>query len=186
MRDAAAKREIRALYVLSLVGTLAVLAAVFYLTAQSGTDTLKTQALAEQYFPALFPKHAHCRTWLALHLNSARRLAHIYEFFALGLAVTVLVRTRQKRSERGSRRVVPVTGYALSALLCSLCSVLDQTHKIFVQYRHFDVLDLRLDAIGYLTAVGMVYSVHLLSVLLQRARSLALLHAVLLIPAENG
>lgn len=186
MREDAETRRIRTLYDLSLAGTILLLGAVFYLTAQSGTQTLRTQALAEQYFPFAFPKHAHCRTWLALHLNSARRLAHIYEFFALGLAVTVLVRTRQKRSECGSRRVVPITGYVLSALLCSLCSVLDQTHKLFVQYRHFDVLDLRLDAIGYLTAVGMVYSVHLLSVLLQRARSLALLHAVLLIPAENG
>ena len=40
-------------------------------------------------------------------------------------------------------------------------SVLDQVHKIFVEYRHFDLLDLRLDAIGYVGAVLVVTIVYL-------------------------
>ena len=42
-------------------------------------------------------------------------------------------------------------------------SVLDQVHKIFVEYRHFDLLDLRLDAIGYVGAALIVTILYLVS-----------------------
>lgn len=38
---------------------------------------------------------------------------------------------------------------------CLLCSLGDQTHKLFVPTRHFDVLDLPFDALGYLLGIAL-------------------------------
>lgn len=39
---------------------------------------------------------------------------------------------------------------------CALCSLADQTHKLFVPGRHFDLIDLGFDAAGYLVARALV------------------------------
>lgn len=162
MKTAKEEKLMRLLHRCLLVCTILALAAVFYLTAQSGTDTLKTQALAEKYLPFLFPKHEHSRIWLRLHLNSARRLAHIYEFAVLGALLAALFRTGQKLRGGSGALSWPVTGYAAAFWVSALFSILDQTHKIFVPFRHFDPLDLVLDAIGYGSAVGGLFFLHLL------------------------
>ena len=65
-----------------------------------------------------------------------RRLGHVIEYFALGLAATICVRRKR---------------YAL--LICVCVSVADQVIKIFVPGRHFDLNDLAFDAAGYVAGI---------------------------------
>ena len=82
-----------------------------------------------------------------------RRFAHIAEFGAVGFfsalsAVLLLA--------GAFRRRVLVGG---CLVFCMLNSLLDQLHKLFVPGREFDVIDLGLDAIGYVLAISLVFGV---------------------------
>ncbi len=65
-----------------------------------------------------------------------RRLGHVIEYFALGVAAAISVRKKK---------------FAL--LLCMCISVADQVIKIYVPGRHFDLLDLPFDAAGYIGGI---------------------------------
>ena len=154
-------------FAFSVILTVMAIAGVSYLTGQTGSETLSTQARVVAMFPFAFQQHHHNWIWLHLGLNSPRRLAHVYEFGFLGACATLAMLTnpwpRRGRSHLSYRRVS--VRMLLSVALCAAMSFMDQVHKIFVQYRHFDVLDLRLDAIGY---VGMALVVSVLYLLVTR------------------
>ena len=137
-------------FLVSVILTAAMLVGVSYLTSQSAAATLSTQARAVELFPFAFRKHYHNPLWLHLELNSPRRLAHVYEFGLFGLFTALMMLTvpcpAKKTGYSSGTRVSIRLGIAVA--LCAAVSVLDQVHKIFVEYRHFDLLDLRLDAIG--------------------------------------
>ena len=164
------------LFLVSIALTVLAFAAVSFLTAQSGQATLSTQERVVLLFPAAFRKHFHNRLWLHLELNSPRRLAHIYEFGFLGIFATLAMLTapwpRRARQHLSGRNVS--IRLVLTVALCAAVSFLDQVHKIFVEYRHFDVLDLRLDAIGYVGAALLVTLLYLTVThrILQRTGSL--------------
>ncbi len=148
----------------SLILTAAAFLSVYYLTQQSVSQTLSTQERAVELFPFAFPKHYHNRLWLYLQLNSPRRLAHIYEFGLLGAFGTLAALTDPWPRRGGSHLPLTRVGVRMIAAVafCSAVSFFDQVHKLFVVSRHFDVLDLRLDAIGYVSAALVVSILYLI------------------------
>ncbi len=152
-------RTINFLFISLVFSTAIVLGAIVYLTRQSGYDTISTQHLVESLFPELFPKHYHNAIWLSLGLNSARRMAHIYEFGALGFFMSLMIITSPvgKKLQSSSSAILI---FLFTIGLCSLISFFDQVHKTFIIYRHFDVQDLMLDAIGYIAAAAFVCALY--------------------------
>ena len=47
--------------------------------------------------------------------------------------------------------------YVLGVMACAAVSFADQYHKLYVPGRHFDRLDLLLDASGYIPAITCVF-----------------------------
>lgn len=82
-----------------------------------------------------------------------RRAAHVVEFGFVGAfaSLTVLL----LRGESG----VPRSLLMPTLVFCAINSLIDQTHKLFVPGREFDILDLPLDALGYVSAVLLVFAV---------------------------
>lgn len=87
------------------------------------------------------------RMWMGTNI---RRVAHTVEFFFVGLFASLAVVCLGECLPCARFR------YALAALFCAVCSVGDQVHKIFVPGRHFDMIDLGFDAVGYVTAMLLV------------------------------
>lgn len=87
------------------------------------------------------------RMWMGTNI---RRVAHTVEFFFVGLFASTTVACLGECLPCARFR------YALAALFCAVCSVGDQVHKIFVPGRHFDMIDLGFDAVGYVTAMLLV------------------------------
>ena len=87
------------------------------------------------------------RMWMGTNI---RRVAHTVEFFFVGLFASLAVVCLGECLPCARFR------YALAALFCAVCSVGDQVHKIFVPGRHFDMIDLGFDAVGYITAMLLV------------------------------
>lgn len=148
------------LFVIISISTALVLATIIHLTRQSGPDTISTQNMIVSLFPELFPKHYHNALWLYLGLNSARKMAHIYEFGALGFFMTLLIITspigKRLRNNSISTRLI----FFYSVIICGFSSFCDQIHKTFIVYRHFDSHDLVLDAIGYITATAFICTLY--------------------------
>ncbi|MBQ1458106.1 MAG: VanZ family protein, partial [Butyrivibrio sp.] len=140
-------RTIDLMFLSLTFSTALVLALIIHLTRQSGADTISTQNLIVSLFPELFPKHYHNAIWLMLELNSARKMAHIYEFGALGLFMTLMIITspvgKKLRNNTASTKII----FLYSIGICAFASFCDQVHKTFIVYRHFDVHDLVLDAV---------------------------------------
>lgn len=87
------------------------------------------------------------RLWMGANI---RRVAHTVEFFFVGLFASATAACLGECLPCARFR------YVLALLFCSVCSVGDQVHKIFVPGRHFDVIDLGFDAAGYVTAMLLV------------------------------
>ena len=97
------------------------------------------------------------------HGLSVRQQAHVVEFALLGgvVALNVLAWASGWAHRRGQSGRIRVWRtwlmYALSMLVCAAASFADQYHKLYVPGRHFDKLDLFLDASGYTAAVTCVF-----------------------------
>ena len=87
------------------------------------------------------------RLWMGANI---RRVAHTVEFFFVGLFASLAAVCLDKRVPPTRLRCVPLLAF------CAVCSVGDQVHKIFVPGRHFDMIDLGFDAVGYVTAMLLV------------------------------
>ncbi len=87
------------------------------------------------------------RMWMGTNI---RRVAHTVEFFFVGLFASATVACLGECLPCARFR------YVLALLFCAVCSVGDQVHKIFVPGRHFDMIDLGFDAVGYVTAMLLV------------------------------
>ena len=73
---------------------------------------------------------------------AVRRLGHILEYGLLGLASGVAFCD----SHRGVIKAV---------IMCLIISIIDQTIKIFVPIRHFDIVDIGFDLIGAVIGIGI-------------------------------
>ena len=81
-----------------------------------------------------------------------RNAAHVVEFGFVGLfasasAVLLLGRRAGERTLIGS-----------TPAFCAVSSLTDQVHKLFVPGREFELVDLLLDAIGYVGAITLVFA----------------------------
>lgn len=100
---------------------------------------------------------------VALYVReNVRRLAHVAEFASVGLfsalaAWSWLGVRRRPGAAWGTPQLV-----AAALAFCVAASLFDQTHKLFVPGRHFDVLDLPFDAAGYLVGIAVVFAVRAL------------------------
>ena len=74
---------------------------------------------------------------------AVRKLGHILEYGLLGLASGVAFCDSHRLS------VVKAVG------LCLIISIIDQTIKIFVPVRHFDIVDIGFDLIGAVIGIGI-------------------------------
>ena len=124
---------------------VAVLVSIFCLAAQSTTGTQRLAWRIEQLLIRFVPPTGTGEvgepTWFGLTI---RRLAHVAEYGALGLATRLMCGSLLKHG-------IHALGAAIA--LCAMASVADEMHKHFVPGRHFDPADLALDAIGYLSAI---------------------------------
>ena len=133
---------------------LGVAVGIFVLTSQSPADTSAQSRFVNDVLVGLLGGieglyDPQTGEWLGTDI---RHWAHTAEFWALGLTVAlsvVLARWRKGLLSSG--------GIALA--VCSACSVLDQCHKLLVPARHFDWLDLCMDALGYVGAIATVIAV---------------------------
>lgn len=182
-RGASAMRWIVRLACLGLLVFAAM--TVYYLTEQSVADTSALSSGAGSFaehgaylvqsgqLPAF---RGNPIKWTAAHVLllsvkfsnhglSVRQQAHVVEFALLGgiVALNVLAwmsgwaHRRDARGRiHGSRTFLM---FVLSLVLCGTASFADQYHKLYVPGRHFDVLDLFLDASGYVAAIVVVFTV---------------------------
>lgn len=93
-----------------------------------------------------------------------RRLAHVAEFFPLGLFAATSIRLWQTKANL--RRIA-----AEAVTFCFANSLLDQVHKMLVPGREFDFIDFHFDAVGYCFGVAIcLFIFSLMSRFTQRHR----------------
>lgn len=145
-----------ALKALVLVGLGTSLLVIFLLTEQTPEETTQLSSfVAHGIYSALsFIGISLQPDSLPLLNKLLRRLAHTAEFFVVGFFVALAVLLWFKR------RLGLVKCRNLALGICVGLSLFDQTHKLFVVGREFDVLDLAFDAAGYLLALLVVMMLH--------------------------
>ena len=180
-RDASALRWMARLFCLGLLVFGAM--AIYYLTEQSAADTSALSSSAGSFaeYGAYLVQSGQLLTfeedpikWTAAHILllsvkfsnhdlSVRQQAHVVEFAIMGGVVALnalawMSGWAHRRSPRGRIRMWRTWFmYALTAVGCAAVSFADQYHKLFVPGRHFDKLDLLLDASGYIPAITCVF-----------------------------
>ena len=128
-----------------------VVAGILFLTTQNISDNAKLSEGLRGWLISLYER---------LDLDSSdawwndklavRRLGHILEYGVLGIASGIAL------IDLDSHRVNSI----LKAIgLCLLISVLDQTVKIFVPVRHFDIVDIGFDMVGAVAGILIVTAV---------------------------
>lgn len=132
---------------IGVLALVAIASAIWLLTRQDTKRTGDAAYRVEQWLVRVLPPTGKGDigepTWFGLTI---RRLAHIAEFAALGIAASVVC----------VMALGPTMGaWLLSAGASLLASLLDELHKVFVPGRHFDPADLVLDAAGYLPATAL-------------------------------
>lgn len=156
---------------------------IYNLTEQSAADTSALSSSAGSFaeYGAYLVQSGQLPTfeenplkWTAAHILllsvkfsnhglSVRQQAHVVEFALMGGVVALNVLAwmsgwAHRRSPRGHIRIWRTwLMYALASLACAVTSFADQYHKLYVPGRHFDKLDLLLDASGYIPAITCVF-----------------------------
>lgn len=129
--------------VISLVFVLITLCILFYLTLQAPDDTV-TFSEKVGHLPVV----EDFLNWVSRFVDwSVRQWAHIFEFLIIGMCVSIFYACAM--TNIGTMMV-------LALLTCVCISLCDQTVRIFIAGRHFDSFDLVLDALGYVSAIGIV------------------------------
>ena len=131
----------------------AVTVAIFLLTEQSPADTVSMSGWTESWLASTLqgtPLAYDSSTGLWMGTD-IRHWAHTVEFFALGVFVSFACAFATRPGRLG-------LGLVAALAICLACSLIDQCHKLFVPGRHFDVLDLGMDALGYMAAMAIVFA----------------------------
>ncbi len=115
---------------------LFVLAIIIYLTCQSPEDTWRVSSGLRDFFMKILP-NAYGRWTTDMHWF--RSLLHLPMYFVLGAFVQISIATYKK-----------------SVLICSCISLVDETLKVFLPTREFEIRDLGFDAVGYIIGILIV------------------------------
>lgn len=162
----------RSLFVLAVSAAVFVFCCIFVLTEQASVETtdLSTsvyeQLVGTEMDAAGFesassdddpltgtvPPTSSVFAWL-LSVAGIRKWAHTAEFFALGVPVAIAVLFWWGRPGSAAARSL------MAFAACACASLFDQTHKLFVPGREFDVSDLAFDLLGYGCAIILVFGV---------------------------
>lgn len=113
---------------------------IFFMSHQSGNVSSNTSfffvKVILMYFPNNFLGKIEIMSFLI------RKLAHILEYFILGILVLELVK------EYPIKKSVLV-----SMLICICLSCIDEIHQIFIVGRNGTIVDVLIDTIGILTSI---------------------------------
>ena len=120
---------------------LVILGCVVYLSAQPQDVTSQLT----QWYKDTFPRFIVNPRFFG-YPTLIRESAHIYEFFAVGLLVAILLTNSKRRRQR----------MLYAFLICATISNLDQLSKPFLSGREYNPKDLIYDAIGYTVAILLV------------------------------
>ncbi len=82
-----------------------------------------------------------------------RKAAHVAEFGLVGLFASLSALCLAGSHRDGNGRIL----FGATIVFCAACSLVDQTHKLFVPGREFEGFDLLLDAFGYTSAIVLVF-----------------------------
>lgn len=136
-----------------LIGLLASIAVVFILTEQDPQETssLSNAVLYVLYLLARPFKSEWSYSDYIWSSWLVRKLAHTVEFFVIGLFTAAVSIVWSRRDDR-RRSFRSAFGLSVAA------SLFDQSHKLFVPGREFDVVDLAFDALGYYSAIRLVFA----------------------------
>lgn len=132
-----------------------VLAAILYLTFQSGSDTssltLDVKEGLVDFLESLgIPRIVLVHRWW-FDFSNFRKLAHTVEYFVLAITITIVLLSLRKKNA------------FFIAFLSSLCiSLIDQSIRIFLPTREFSGIDLLFDLAGYGAGVAVVLIIVLL------------------------
>lgn len=177
-------KYLRFLWFICLFGSIAAFVVTFALTEQTPQETTalsrsveqimvnSTESEKEDFAPTLDAKAsddgAESMVSLMLSVANVRRWAHVSEFFVQGMFLfgVALLWPGENKHHRCGRGAYVRVGIALS--VCMVCSLFDQVHKMFVPGREFDPLDFPFDALGYMTALLLVFSMRSISRLLAK------------------
>ena len=107
------------------------------LTMQSPRDTKHISAVLQTYCKVFFPFSS--GRWVT-DMHWFRSLLHVPLYFALGIIVAFCI-----------------SKIWLSIGVCSLIALADETFKIYLPTREFEVRDIVFDAIGFLVGIFLVY-----------------------------
>lgn len=154
------KNTRKLIFYLSFILSILTAGIIYFLTTQSAEATLELTDTVKTTVPVFFPENAREglieKIWNELQLDNPRRMAHIYQFGVFGVCVAVVSTTFGDCPL--DKKTVILRNIA-GLVICAAYSLFDQTHKLFVPGREFDVLDLKLDAIGYLTGTILVVGI---------------------------
>ena len=131
--------------IMKFIPLVIVIAVIILLTFQDAQGTISLSEGFRNWIVGICDRYRldTVRGWIDSPI-AIRRLGHVIEYFALGVAAAICMRKKR---------------YAL--LLCVCVSVADQVIKIYVPGRHFDIYDLPFDAAGYAVGIllgGMIFA----------------------------
>lgn len=115
---------------------LAVVGVIFFLTFQSPEDTTKVSRTIHDFIVNLYPEG------IMHEIAESRRFRtflHGPLYFLLGVVVKSCV-----------KRFWPAVG------ICATVGLADETVKIFLPTREFDIIDFGVDIIGFMIGIGIV------------------------------
>lgn len=122
-----------ALFIMRAIPILCVIAVIFFLTTQPPYDTRRLSDILQEFFLSVFPDSTSRWTY---DMHYFRSLLHLPLYFMLGLSTGLSLR------------------YLLKAVgICSVIAIADETFKIYLPTREFDLFDLSLDFIGFVAGI---------------------------------
>jgi len=136
--------------------TLALMAAIFLLSAQPGTSS---SALSNQVTARVTSGPARRLTpeWFSANLNAnVRKWAHVYIYCALGVSVSLMLHLFADAGKSGGARTLAREAL-FSAAVCTLYAASDEFHQLFVPGRAGMVQDVGVDALGFLPCVAVTF-----------------------------
>lgn len=123
-----------------------VVAIILALTLQGPDETIAESVSAQELLMRIMRCLTGDGSW-HISAQDMRRLAHVVEYFVLGLVMCVGL-NRIGGSVRRSTWI--------SIAVCFTVSLADQFIKQMLPTRHFDAFDLVLDAVGYVAATVFI------------------------------
>ncbi len=112
-------------------------------TMQSPNETISVSVGLQDFCKSIIPNAS--GRW-ATDMHWFRSLLHLPLYFMLGI-ITAFSFTRPW----------------VSALICSVVAIADETFKVFLPTREFEGRDIAFDAIGFLVGIGLVVLIRRLS-----------------------